>query len=71
MENIKRRTPPLHGTLATHFLSHFFRLQLNLTYMKGILHYNWFEIDILRLLLPLTAIFSLISSHLNHYKYII
>ena len=46
---------------------HFFLFQVNLTYMKRILHlvpvknftfkssYNWFKIDILWLLRPLTA----------------
>ena len=61
----------------------FFLLQLNLTYMKRILHlvsvkkntfkssYNWFKIDILRLKRPLTAIFSHVHSHLNYYLYVI
>ena len=67
-----------------HFL-HYFLLQLNLTFMKLILHlfpvktiifkssYNWFKIDILRLLwpsirLPTSSIFSHIQSHLNYCK---
>ena len=55
---IRRLTPPLP---SNPFL-HYFILQLNLTYMKLILHlfpvkniifkssFNWFKIDILRLL---------------------
>ena len=66
---IRRHLPPIH------FPPIFFLSQLNPTYMKRILHlvsvknitfksyYNWFKIDILRLLRPLTAIFS--HSHLN------
>ena len=62
--------PPLIAIIFIHFLPHFFPFQLNLTYMKRILHsfsvkninfkssYNWFKIDILRLLWPPTAIFS-------------
>ena len=30
---------------------------------------NWFKIDILRLVLPLTAIFSPVQGHLNYYIY--
>ena len=78
---IKRWTPPLMA-ISIHFLPHFF-LQLNLTYIKRILHlvsvknitfkssYNWFKIDIRRLLRPLTAIFSHVHNHLNYYIYII
>ena len=51
--------------------------------MKQILHldsvknvtfkssYNWFKINILRLVLPLTAILSPVQGHLNSYEYII
>ena len=48
--------------------------------MKPILHlvsvtfkssYNWFKIDILRLLRLLTAIFSHVQNHLNYNIYII
>ena len=69
---IKRRTPtphnPLNGTIFHPFLPHFFLLQLYLTYMKQNVHlvsveninfkspYNWFKIDIFRLLRPPTAI---------------
>ena len=61
-----------------HFL-HYFLLQLNLTFMKLILHlfpvktiifkssYNWFKIDILRLHRLSTAMFSHVHSHLNYY----
>ena len=60
-----------------------FLLQLHLTYMKQILHlvpvktiirkssYNCFKIDILRLVRPLTAIFSPVQSHLNNYTHTI
>ena len=33
--------------------------------------YNWFKIDILRLVQPLTAIFSPVQGHLNYYTHII
>ena len=33
--------------------------------------YNWFKIDILSLVRPLTAIFSPVQGHLNYYTYII
>ena len=61
---IKRRPPPLMALTSILFLPHFFLLQLNLTYMKRILHfknitlkssYNWFKIDIHQQLRPLTA----------------
>ena len=66
---IKRRPlPPLNGTnFHPFFTTLFFLLQLNLTHMKHILHlasvknitfkssYNWFKIDILRLVRPGTA----------------
>ena len=50
--------------------------------MKRILHlvpvkiiiykssYNWFKIDILRLVQPLTAIFSPVQGHLKYYTHI-
>ena len=69
--------------IISRHLSHFFLLQLNPKCMKRILHlvsvknimskfsYNWFKIDILRLLRPLTAIFSHVHGHLNYYIYII
>ena len=76
---IRRPTPrphPLNGTnFVTFFYPTFFLLQLNLTYMKRILHfqnitfkssYNWFKIDIQQQLRPLTAnylaMFKVISS---------
>ena len=61
----------------------FFLLQLNLTFMKRILHlatvknitfkssYNKFKIDILGLVWPLTAIISPVQGQLNFYIYII
>ena len=80
---IKRQTPPpLNGTnfhQCLFFLPRFFLLQLNITYMKLILHlasvknltfkssYNWFKIDFCWLLRPPTAIFSHVHSHLNYY----
>ena len=57
----------------------FFLSQLNLTCMKQILHlvsvnnitfkssYNWFKIDILMLVRPLTAIFSPVQDLLKYY----
>ena len=76
---IKRRTPspPLMALISIHFFL-FFLLQLNLTYMKRILHlvsdknitlkssYNWFKIDIRWLLRPPTAVFSHVHSRLNY-----
>ena len=67
---IRRRTPlppSKWHKFPSIFLSHFFLLQLNPTYMKRILHlisvknitfkssYNWFKIDIHQQLRPLTA----------------
>ena len=58
--------PPLMAPISIHIFTPFF-LQLNLTYMKRILHlvsvknitfkfsYNWFKIDIHQQLQPLTA----------------
>ena len=78
---IKRQAP--NGTnFHPFFYPTFFLLQLNPTYMKRILHlvsvknitfkssYNWFKIDILRPVWPLTAIFSPVKGHLNYYYYI-
>ena len=60
--------------ISIHFYPTFFLLQLNLTFIKRILHlvsvknitfkssYNCFKIDILRLVRPLTAIFSPVQS---------
>ena len=71
------RPPLLMDIISIYFLPHFFLLQLNLSYMKRILHlvsvknitfkssYNWFTIDILRLVRPLTAIFSSVQGHLS------
>ena len=59
---IKRRPPPLMALIFIQFFPTCFLLQLNPTYMKRILHlvpaniiifkssYNWFKIDIIRLL---------------------
>ena len=64
---IRRRTPPPPSKwhkFPSIFLSHFFLLQLNPTYMKRILYlrnvtfkssYNWFKIDIHQQLRLLTA----------------
>ena len=67
--------PPLIDIICIHFVPYFFFLsQLNLSYMKRILHlipvkiiilkssYNCFKIDILRLVRSLTAIFSAVQS---------
>ena len=76
---IKRLTPPLMALISIHFYPTFFLLQLNLNCMKQILHlilvkiciikssYNWFKIDILRLVRPLIAISSPVQGHLNYY----
>ena len=69
--SIRRQIPPppieLLDIIYRHFLRLFFLLQLNPIYMKRILHlvsvknvtfksfYNWFKIDILWRLRPLTA----------------
>ena len=78
--SIQRRPPPI---ISIHFLPHSSLLQRNLTYMQRILYlvsvknitfkssYNWFKIDILRLVQPLTAIFSPVQGHLNYSIYII
>ena len=62
-----KRPPPLMALISIHFYPTFFLLQLNLTWMKRILHlvsvknitfkssYNWFKIDIHQQLRPLTA----------------
>ena len=82
--SIKRQTPPpLSGHNFHPFIyPTVFVLQLNLAYMKRTLHlvsvknitvkssYNWFKIDILRLVRPLTAIFSPVQGHLNYYIYL-
>ena len=59
------------------------KLQSHYTYMKRILHlvsvknntfessYNWFKVDILRLVRPLTAIFGPAQGHLNYYIYVV
>ena len=65
---IRRRPPlPLMAVFSIHFLPYLFLLQLNVVYMKWILHlapvkniilkssYNWFKMDFPRLLGPLTA----------------
>ena len=73
MEFSFKRCPPLRlmDIISIHFLPHFFLLQLNLTYMKRILHlvsvkkitfkssYDWLKIDIPMLVRPLTAILCL------------
>jgi len=79
--SIKRQTPPLMNKISIHFLPHFFLMQLNLTYIKRILHlvsvknitfkspHNWFKIDNLGRLRPLTAIFSTFQlSHIHNIK---
>ena len=80
---IRRRTPPPFMTqIYIHFLTHFFSFTIeSYICMKRILHlvsvknimskfsYNWFKIDILRLLRPLTAIFSHVHGHLNYYTW--
>ena len=62
LNNFFRNT--LMALLATHFLPHFFHLQLNLTYILHLVSvkyitfkssYNWFKIDIHQQLRPLTA----------------
>ena len=40
----------------------------NITFMSS---NNWFKIDILRLVQPLTAIFSPVQGHLNYYIYVV
>ena len=76
--SIKRQTPPLMDKISFHFLPYFFLMQLNITYIKRILHlvsvknitfkscYNWFKNVIHRLVRPLTAIFSPVQGHLNY-----
>merc|ERR1711963_990232 len=79
--SIKHQTPPLMDKISIHFLPHFFLLQLNLTYIKRILHlvsvknitikssHNWFKIDNLGLLRLLTAIFSTVRlSYIHNIK---
>ena len=70
--------------LSTKFCNHRFwgKKLRHPTYIKRILHlvsvknitykssYNWLQIDILRLLRPLTAIFSHVQNHLNYYTHI-
>ena len=63
---IRRKTPPLNGTnFQTFFYPTFFLLQLNPSYIKHLVSvkniafkssYNWFKIDIHRLLRPPTDI---------------
>jgi len=79
--SIKRQTPPLMDKISFHFLPYFFLMQLNITYIKRILHlvsvknitfkspHNWFKIDNLGRLRPLTAIFSTFQlSHIHNIK---
>ena len=80
--SIKRQTPPpLMDKISIHFLPHFFLIQLNLTYIKRILHlvsvknitfkspHKWFKIDNLGRLRLLTAIFSTFQlSHIHNIK---
>ena len=80
---IKCRPPaplPLMALISIHlFTPLFFLLQLNLTYVKRIIHlvsnknitfeasYNWVKIDIRWLLRSPTAVFSHVHSHLIYY----
>ena len=45
---IKRRPHPLMALISIHYLPHFFLLQLNLAYMKRILHLGPVKIFILK-----------------------